>query len=113
MTRTLLRRLILSIPLLFVVTVLTFVVTGLTPGSVAATILGTNATTGNNYIAATHPNSSLLGPAGLLKTGTTTPAAPALNKFFAAASACSRVVATSPRGTATPYFFRIPLAWYS
>lgn len=44
MTRTLLRRLILSIPLLFVVTVLTFVVTGLTPGSVAATILGTNAT---------------------------------------------------------------------
>jgi peptide/nickel transport system permease protein len=43
-TRTLLRRLILSIPLLFVVTVLTFVVTGLTPGSVAATILGTNAT---------------------------------------------------------------------
>lgn len=44
MTRTLLRRLILSIPLLFVVTVLTFVVTALTPGSVAATILGTNAT---------------------------------------------------------------------
>jgi peptide/nickel transport system permease protein len=43
-TRTLLRRLILSIPLLFVVTVLTFVVTALTPGSVAATILGTNAT---------------------------------------------------------------------
>jgi peptide/nickel transport system permease protein len=43
-TRTLLRRLILSIPLLFVVTVLTFVVTGLTPGSVAVTILGTNAT---------------------------------------------------------------------
>jgi peptide/nickel transport system permease protein len=43
-TRTLLRRLTLSVPLLFVVTVLTFVVTGLTPGSVAATILGTNAT---------------------------------------------------------------------
>jgi peptide/nickel transport system permease protein len=43
-TRTLLRRLILSIPLMFVVTVLTFVVTALTPGSVAATILGTNAT---------------------------------------------------------------------
>jgi peptide/nickel transport system permease protein len=43
-TRTLLRRLILSIPLLFVVTVLTFVVTALTPGNVAATILGTNAT---------------------------------------------------------------------
>jgi peptide/nickel transport system permease protein len=42
--RTLLRRLALSIPLLFVVTALTFIVTGLTPGSVAATILGTNAT---------------------------------------------------------------------
>jgi peptide/nickel transport system permease protein len=42
--RTLLRRLALSIPLLFVVTMLTFVVTGLTPGSAAATILGTNAT---------------------------------------------------------------------
>lgn len=44
MIGTLLRRLALSIPLLIVVTVLTFIVTGLTPGSVAATILGTNAT---------------------------------------------------------------------
>lgn len=44
MIRTLLRRLALSIPLLFVVTVLTFLVTGLTPGSAATTILGTNAT---------------------------------------------------------------------
>jgi peptide/nickel transport system permease protein len=42
--RTLLRRLALSIPLLFVVTVLTFVVTGLTPGGAAETILGTSAT---------------------------------------------------------------------
>ena len=44
MIRTLLRRLALSIPLLFVVTVLTFAVTGLTPGSTAVTILGTSAT---------------------------------------------------------------------
>ncbi|MDT7765459.1 MAG: peptide/nickel transport system permease protein [Mycobacterium sp.] len=44
MVRTLLRRLALSIPLIFVVTILTFVVTGLTPGSAAATILGTSAT---------------------------------------------------------------------
>jgi peptide/nickel transport system permease protein len=42
--RTLLRRFALSVPLLFVVTALTFVVTGLTPGSTAATMLGTNAT---------------------------------------------------------------------
>ena len=44
MLRMLLRRLALSIPLLFIVTILTFVVTGLTPGSAAATILGTSAT---------------------------------------------------------------------
>jgi peptide/nickel transport system permease protein len=44
MLRMLLRRLALSVPLLFIVTVLTFVVTGLAPGSAAATILGTSAT---------------------------------------------------------------------
>jgi peptide/nickel transport system permease protein len=44
MLRMLLRRLALSIPLLFIVTILTFVVTGLAPGSAAATILGTSAT---------------------------------------------------------------------
>jgi peptide/nickel transport system permease protein len=44
MLRALLRRLLLSIPLLFVVSILTFVLTGLTPGDPAHTILGTNAT---------------------------------------------------------------------
>ena len=39
-----------------------------------------------------------------------TPDAPAANRFLAAASACSRLVAISPRGTATPYFFRIAFA---
>jgi uncharacterized protein (TIGR03118 family) len=58
---------------------------GLTSAAVAATVapnapsfftIGTNATTGNNYIAATHANGSLIGPAGLIKTATTTPATP-------------------------------------
>jgi peptide/nickel transport system permease protein len=44
MLRALLRRLVLSIPLLFVVSILTFVLTGLIPGNAAYTILGTRAT---------------------------------------------------------------------
>jgi hypothetical protein len=38
---------------------------------------------------------------------TTTPVAPEPRSSFAIASASSRVVAIDPRGTATPYFFRI------
>jgi peptide/nickel transport system permease protein len=44
MLRALLRRVLLAIPLLFVVSILTFVLTGLIPGDPAHTILGTNAT---------------------------------------------------------------------
>src|SRR3990172_1642545 len=44
---------------------------------------------------------------------TTTPAAPAANRFLAAVWASSRVLATSPRGTATPYLASRVLAWYS
>ena len=40
-------------------------------------------------------------------------AGPASNLFLAAVSAASRLSTISPRGTATPYFFRIFLAWYS
>jgi len=38
--------------------------------------IGTNATTGNNYIAATHADGSLIGPAGLIKNVSTTGAKP-------------------------------------
>jgi uncharacterized protein (TIGR03118 family) len=38
--------------------------------------IGTNATTGNVYVAATHANGSLIGPAGLITGATTTPASP-------------------------------------
>lgn len=43
MIRTLLRRLLLSIPLLFIVSAMTFVLTALIPGDAAGTILGTTA----------------------------------------------------------------------
>ncbi len=39
-------------------------------------VIGTNSTSGNNYIAATHADGTLIGPAGLLKGATTTPAKP-------------------------------------
>jgi peptide/nickel transport system permease protein len=44
MIRVIVRRLVLSIPLLFIVSILTFLLTGLVPGNPAATILGTTAT---------------------------------------------------------------------
>lgn len=44
MTRFVLRRLVLALPLLFVVSVLTFVLTTLAPGDAATTILGAAAT---------------------------------------------------------------------
>lgn len=44
MWRILLKRLLLSVPALFVVTILTFVLAGLIPGDVATVILGANAT---------------------------------------------------------------------
>src|ERR1700675_2055976 len=44
---------------------------------------------------------------------TTTPVAPAESRFLAAVCASSRVMATSPRGTATPYLASRVLAWYS
>ena len=56
---------------------------GLTSASVSATVnsiapsfftIGTNAKNGDLYIAATHANGSLIGPAGLIAGTTTTPA---------------------------------------
>lgn len=44
MLRVILRRLALSVPILFIVSILTFLLTGLVPGNPATTILGTNAT---------------------------------------------------------------------
>lgn len=44
MLRVIARRLALSVPILFIVSILTFVLTGLVPGNPATTILGTTAT---------------------------------------------------------------------
>ena len=44
MARTLLRRILISMPVLFAVSILTFALTALTPGDPALTILGYQAT---------------------------------------------------------------------